>query len=141
MPITSNGEIAGSPDKQVPRSALATCDLLVDATYHGGRAGNAGDDPLHTLLNVSLMGGFRYRGSLERLELVVLTTTLDDPDWPDAMDRETGVFTYYGDNKKPGRGLHETPRHGNEILRQLFEMAHGSTEQRRHLPPIDRKSV
>lgn len=129
--------MAGGPsDKQILRSALASSNLLVDATYQGGRAGNAGDDPLHTLLNVSLMEGFRYRGSLERLELVVLTTTLDDPDWPDAMDRETGVFTYYGDNKKPGRGLHETPRHGNEILRQLFDMAHGGGEQRRQLPPI-----
>jgi hypothetical protein len=137
MATTSGGELTSSPaDKQARRSVLAASDLLVDATYQGGRAGNAGDDPLHALLNVSLMGGFRYRGSLEKLELVVLTTTLDDPDWPDAIDRETGVFTYYGDNKKPGRALHETPRHGNEILRQLFDMAHGGREERRHLPPI-----
>ena len=82
------------------------------------------------------MGGFRYRGSLDSLELVVLTTTLSDPDWPDAIDQETGVFTYYGDNKSPGRELHATPRFGNEILRRLFDMAHGGPEQRRRLPPI-----
>lgn len=115
---------------------LRSADLRVDAIYQGGRAGNTGDDPLNALLKVSLMGGFRYRGSLDALELVVLTSTMSDPDWPDEIDRETGVFTYYGDNKKPGRALHETPRHGNEILRQLFAMAHGLPEDRRRIPPI-----
>jgi hypothetical protein len=120
----------------VSASDLKTADLLVDATYQGGRAGNSGDDPLNALLKVSLMGGFRYRGSLSALEVVVLTSTMNDPDWPDTIDRETGVFTYYGDNKRPGRALHDTPRHGNEILRNLFDMAHGGVDQRRKLPPI-----
>lgn len=82
------------------------------------------------------MGGFRYRGNLAALELVLLTSTLSDPDRPDALDRETGVFTYYGDNKKPGRGLHETPRNGNELLRRVFAAAHSGTEARRLMPPI-----
>lgn len=125
-----------SSEQIVAFSDLADANLRVDATYQGGRAGNSGDDPLNALLKVSLMGGFRYRGALEALDLVVLTTTMNDPDWPDAMDRETGVFTYYGDNKKPGRTLHETPRHGNEILRRLFDMAHGGQEDRRKLPPV-----
>jgi len=115
---------------------LDTADLKLDAVYRGGRRGNSGDDPLNTLLKVSLMGGFRYRGSLDKLELVVLTTTMSDHDWPDALDAETGLFTYYGDNKKPGRLLHDTPRFGNEILRRLFEMAHGGRDQRQKVPPI-----
>lgn len=115
---------------------LKEADLHVDSIYRGGRAGNSADDPLNALLKVSLMGGFRYRGSLQSLELVVLTTTMSDPDWPDEVDRETGVFTYYGDNKKPGRELHATPRHGNEILKQVFEMAHGKDEERALIPPI-----
>ncbi len=127
---------ATEPDTVVPFSALAESDLVIDATYKGGRSGNSGDDPLNALMKVSLMGGFRYRGSLDALEVVVLTTTLNDPEWPDAIDRDTGVFTYYGDNKKPGRALHETPRHGNEILRQLFDMAHGGPDRRVKLPPI-----
>jgi hypothetical protein len=115
---------------------LDAADVCVDAIYRGGRHGNSGDDPLNPLLKVSLMGGFRYRGSLDALELVVLTTTLSDPDWPDSVDRETGIFTYYGDNKKPGRALHDTPRFGNEVLRRLFDMAHGSASERRRMPPI-----
>lgn len=117
-------------------SELEHADLLIDATYQGKRSGNAGDDPLNALLKVSLMGGFRYRGSLGALELVVLTSTLSDPDWPDSIDRETGIFTYYGDNKKPGQELHDTPRRGNAILRDLFHMAHGGPRDRQRLPPV-----
>jgi len=115
---------------------LSTADLLVDATYQGLRQGNAGDDPLGPLLRVSNSGGFRYRGSIDNLNMVVLTTSMSDPDWPDALDPETGVFTYFGDNKEPGRSLHETPRRGNELLRRVFDLAHGSADERSRTPPI-----
>ena len=36
---------------------LKDADLLIDATYQGGRLGNSGDDQLNALLKVSLMGG------------------------------------------------------------------------------------
>ena len=42
--------------------------------------GNAGDDPSAHLLNVSNSGGFRYRGQVGALELVVLTSSQKDPD-------------------------------------------------------------
>lgn len=115
---------------------LRDADLHVNAVYRGRRSANAGDDPLNRLLGVSLMGGFRYLGTLDALKLVVLTTSLNDPDWPDVVDRETGTFTYYGDNKKPGQELHDTPRFGNEILRRVFQMAHGGAAERRNMPPI-----
>lgn len=70
---------------------LATADLVVDATYLGGRSGNAGDDPLPRLIRVDSQGGFRKRGSVKgRLEMLVLTSSMSDPDWPDHLDRETG---------------------------------------------------
>ena len=115
---------------------LAGADLIVDATYVGGRAGNAGDDPLPRLLGVSNQGGFRYRGNLEYLDMVVLTSSLNDPDWPDSLDPETGVFTYYGDNKRPGRALHSTPRNGNELLRRMFDLGHSLLVGREDVPPI-----
>jgi hypothetical protein len=52
------------------------------------------------------------------------------------MDRETGIFTYYGDNKNPGLGLHETPRNGNELLRRIFSDTHTGQEGRERVPPI-----
>lgn len=116
---------------------LATTDLHVDAIYQGGRNGNAGDDPFPRLLGMSNQGGFRYRGDIGgRLEMLLLTSSFSDPDWPDALDRETGVFTYYGDNKSPGRGLHDTGRRGNRLLQRIFEDAHGGMESRLRVPPI-----
>ena len=120
----------------VPFSDARSTDLRVDAVYQGGRMGNAGDDPLPLLLNVSNSGGFRYRGQVDALELVVMTSSRKDPDWPDTLDRETGVYTYFGDNKSPGRGLHETPRKGNELLRRIFDLAHSGIEGRQQVPPI-----
>lgn len=116
---------------------LSKADLVVDALYQGGRAGNAGDDPFPTLLRMSNQGGFRYRGDLDgELELVVLISTLADPDWPDGLDPETGVFTYFGDNKEPGRALHDTGRRGNQLLRRLFEDAQAGEAGRRRVPPV-----
>ena len=120
----------------VPFSDAGSTDLRVDAVYRGGRMGNAGDDPLPHLLNVSNSGGFRYRGQVEALELAVLTSSRKDPDWPDTPDRETGVYTYFGDNKSPGRGLHETPRKGNELLQRIFDLAQSGIEGRRQVPPV-----
>lgn len=106
----------------VPATELTTADLIVDAVYQGGRKGNAGDDPLPALLRVDSQGGFRYRGSIKSaLSMLVLTTSMTDPDWPDELDSETGVFTYFGDNKKPGRELHDTGRDGNLILKMIFQ--------------------
>lgn len=116
---------------------LETADLHIDARYAGRRAGNAGDDPLPRLLRVDSQGGFRKRGKVQgRLDMLVLTSSMDDPDWPDALARETGVFTYYGDNKKPGRELHETGRHGNYILRKIFAASREGTSGREEVPPI-----
>jgi len=114
---------------------MSSDDIVVDEIYIGGRAGNASDDPLGKLVGVSNSGGFRYLGSLDDLRLVVLTTSLSDPNWPDEVDKENGAFTYYGDNKKPGRELHDTPRFGNEILRRLFENA-ASGSSRIRVPPV-----
>jgi hypothetical protein len=65
----------------VPSEQLKTSDLMVGAIYQGGRKGNAGDDPLPRLIRVDSQGGFRYRGKVRsRLELLVLTTSINDPD-------------------------------------------------------------
>ncbi|WP_049802898.1 restriction endonuclease [Bradyrhizobium japonicum] len=111
-------------------------NLYVDACYEGGRRGNMGDDPLPRLLRVDNLGGFRYRGKVAgKLHMLVLTSSMADADWPDSLDRETGVFTYYGDNKKPGRELHDTGRDGNLILQKIFELARGDADGRHNVPP------
>jgi hypothetical protein len=115
---------------------LPAADLVVDACYRGKRGGNAGDDPLNRLVGVSNQGGFRILGTVERQNLVVITSSLSDPDWPDELDHESGTFTYFGDNKNPGTELHGTRRWGNRLLRDSFAAAHAGDTGRRLVPPI-----
>ena len=116
---------------------FSQCDLIVDQVYGGSRNGNASDDPLPKLLGVDNSAGFRHLGkrpAVETLKLLVLKSNLNDPDWPDNLNTESGLFTYYGDNKSVG-GIHDTPRQGNLILRNLFEARHSTTELG-HFPVI-----
>ncbi len=122
----------------VPFAGLASADLVVDRHYDGGTNGTFADDPLARLLPVGNQGGFRYRGSPQQGTVVVaaLYTTGAEVDWPDSLDPHTGIFTYYGDNRRPGRDLHDTDRSGNLLLRKAFECAHGTESDRRTVPPF-----
>ena len=82
-------------------------------------------------------GGFRYAGSPEKntVRLGVLYTTGGEPDWPDSLNNYSGDFTYYGDNRSPGKGLHETQRKGNLLLRRVFEWSQSNTD-RAQVPPF-----
>lgn len=117
---------------------LPTSDLIVDAIYESGTRGNASDDPLAKLLPVSNQGGFRYVGNFSgnSIRAAVLYSSMDDVDWPDFLDEETGIFHYYGDNKKPGRELHDTPRKGNLLLKKVFDDAHSLNGDKGSVPPI-----
>lgn len=122
--------------KQFTFDELDESDLVVDALYKGGSAGNVSDDPIHKLVGGGNQGGFRFEGSSDNLEcaFVVLYSSLSDPDWPDYLDVQTGQFTYFGDNKRPGHLLHETHRQGNVILRDSFDATHNG--RREDVPPF-----
>jgi len=122
----------------VPFDQLATADLTVERIYRGGVAGNWADDPLARLLPVGSQGGFRANGSpaMDEVKLAALFTSGAEPDWPDALDVYAGSFTYYGDNRSPGRDLHDTPRRGNLLLRNVFERAHDGPSGRARVPPF-----
>jgi AspBHI-like restriction endonuclease/restriction endonuclease len=134
LPVT--GELASR--LTVPFDALADADLVVDRIYEGGTTGTMADDPLARLLPVGNQGGFRYQGSPMKgaVRLGVLYTTGAEPDWPDMLDPQTGMFTYYGDNRSPGHELHETRRRGNVLLRDAFEWSHQDVSARRRVPPF-----
>ena len=116
---------------------LDTVDLTVDEIYGGSRNGNASDDPLPKLLDVDNGAGFRHLGrrpEVKTLKLLVLKTSFSDINWPDSLDSENGIFIYYGDKRAPG-DLHQTPRQGNLMLRNLFDEAH-QQQQSAFFPPI-----
>lgn len=118
---------------------LADQDLVVDCIYGGSRNGNYSDEPLPKLLQVDNGAGFRCLGSprtdIHSLRVLVLTTNFSDSDWPDHIDLETGLFTYYGDKREPGN-LHDTKRDGNLILRNLFDFTHRSPQSTDSFPVI-----
>ncbi|RZI61356.1 MAG: restriction endonuclease [Zymomonas sp.] len=125
--------------KRYSFSELATADLVIDATYEADRAlKNVAGEPLSKLTGTGNQGGFRFCGPNAAPKLVVLYSTLTEADWPDALDEETGLFTYYGDNRKPGYELHDrkSGRGGNQILRRAFELAHGGEAERRQVAPF-----
>jgi hypothetical protein len=113
---------------------LVRCDLIVDAVYKGGGSGNAGDEPIHKLLGCGVQGGFRYRGPHTAPSLLVLYSSLEEPDWPDYLDMYSGQFTYHGDNRTPGHEILDTHKKGNVILERCFEKTH--TGDRAGIPPI-----
>ena len=88
------------------RSELSKVDLIVDKVYEGGRSpkAGAGNDPISKLLGCGNQGGFRFEGSTRRFEIkyIVLISSLAEVDWPDGIDLETGLLTYYGDNRNHG---------------------------------------
>lgn len=116
---------------------LDSADLCVDQVFGGSRSGNSSDDPLPKLLGVDNGAGFRHLGkrpAVATLRLLVLKTSFSDVNWPDALDRENGIFVYYGDKRGPG-DLHATPRQGNLMLRNLFDEAH-QCQLSSSFPPI-----
>lgn len=117
-------------------SELNKSDLIIDAIYEGGNAGNAGDDPISKLLlGTGNQGGFRLVGPKKNRRWIVLYTSGEDTNWPDTLDTLTGTFTYYGDNKKPGQELHATSKGGNAELRDIFAARHASGNEC-DVPPI-----
>lgn len=119
-------------------SDLHKSDLIVDEVYLGGTKGNLSDEVLSKLMYVENSGGFRARGNKKDYDLkyVVLFTTGQDIDWVDYIDLETGKFVYYGDNKEPGKKLHDdrNKKRGNFILRDSFNLLHSG--DRSKIPPF-----
>lgn len=120
----------------IPFSDLQTADLIVGAVYEGGSSGNIADDPLAKLLKGGNAGGFRYCGSVSDLNYIILYPSLDDRDWPDNIDTGTGMLIYHGDNKQPGYKLHQTPKKGNLVLKNLFANLHHKKKPRHNIPPV-----
>ena len=122
------------PERRIPFPDLAGADLVVDAVYEAGAAGNWSDDPISKLLPVGHSGGFRFKGSATAPLIVAMCSSGKDPDWPDGLDPETGIYTYYGDNRTPGHDIHATGRGGNVILRHVFELLHSGRHS--EVPPF-----
>ena len=86
-------------ERRFPFAELSKAPLVVDAVYEGSGGGGFEADPLKELIpNCTNQGGFRALGgrSFGRCNLLVLSSSGGEIDWPDALDAERGVFTASG---------------------------------------------
>ena len=105
---------------------LEKSDLYVDCIYKGGSIPNMSSEPFHKLIpGCENAGGFRKKLRADgsgKYAYVVLYTSMEELEWPDFLDEETGIFRYYGDNLEPGRELRDTKKKGNVILENSFAL-------------------
>ena len=124
----------------VPFHLVAEADLVIDANYESDRNDplvRYGSDPLTRLIpGIGNAGGFRPRVRDGALIGLILTSTGGETEWPDELNNFDGTYTYYGDNRKPGKDLHDTKAGGNRRLREIFGFAHGSANERAKCPLI-----
>ena len=123
---------------KIPFDKLDVSDLIIDCIYESGTTKNISSEPLSKLFpKCGNSGGFRKAlrdDDKKKLAYVVLYTTMSELEWPDYIDEETGIFRYYGDNRKPGK-LTNTKFKGNELLENIFEMLN-SDDELYDIPPF-----
>jgi hypothetical protein len=121
--------------------------LRVDEVYKNTNNWKNPDDVFNRMFKgfsdgkgIQNAGGFRYRSRAQgergilNAAFIVLVTNFGETEWPDKLDIENGIFTYYGDNRRPGKDLHDTRIGGNRLLRQIF--ADLRNNQRVQIPPF-----
>ena len=118
---------------------LEGSELIIDCIYEGGSENNLSAEPLHKLFpKCGVNGGFRKVNRDDgsgKPAYVILYTTMSELEWPDYLDEETGIFRYFGDNRKPGREITNTKLKGNELLENVFEILN-SKDSLEDIPPF-----
>lgn len=118
---------------------LEGADLIIDCIYEGGSQPNLSAEPISKIFpKCGVNGGFRKVNRDDgtgKPAYVVLYTTMSELEWPDFLDEETGIFRYFGDNRKPGREITNTKLKGNELLEWVFETLN-SKKSLKDMPPF-----
>lgn len=127
-------------EKRICYEEICQSDLYVDAIYCSPRPRKGGyaDDVLTVMFhNCRNTGGFRipHRDDLS-IPYVALHLTGSEPAWPDYFDLDTGILTYYGDNRKGGEHVEKTDIGGNRFLHEIFEYLSFGNKYLELIPPI-----
>lgn len=124
--------------EKISKNDRAKWHLYIDAVYRANpSAPNLGAEVLSKLLSVGNQGGFRYKGSSDSPKFIALFTSGEDVYWRDELDTSLGLFLYFGDQKTPGKDLHDTKLKGNLILKNTFLRAFSDNpEERKRIPPV-----
>lgn len=124
-----------------------TQELRVDRLYRNTNNWTSQDDEFNKIFRffdgkgINNVSGFRPKSlanskntDIENCAFCVLITNLGETEWPDEINLETGLFTYYGDNRAPGNSIESTPVGGNRLLQSVFHKLH--SQNRELVPPL-----
>lgn len=112
---------------------LSTSDFVKGDIFEGGAS--IADEPLHKLLQVGNLGGFRPKKSATGgIAYVVLYSTGTEPEWPDGPDPFRGTFKYFGDNRTSGNDL--LSGDGNRMLDRINSTNLDTLVGRSSIPPF-----
>lgn len=130
---------------------LGISNLIQGAVYEGGSNNNPmKDDPLSKIFRIEgyekgigNQGGFR-KTSKEKdgkkvngtIAFVVMVDGGKQAEWPNKMDGDRGIFTYYGDNRTAGNDIFKTKNLGNKFLYEIFSKSYAGPDERATIPPI-----
>lgn len=112
-------------------------ELIVDASYRNTGNWKNPRDQFNKFFRFDGRGinntsGFRAKSltngssDIEDCGFCLLVTNYGETEWPDSLDTETGLFTYFGDNRLHGERLHETSIGGNRLLKKVFDLRHAN---------------
>lgn len=121
---------------RVPYDKIETSNLIIDCLYEDSREPGSpinGQPLLRVFPGIGNMKGIRVIGNTPSWKLYVLTSTEIESDWPDSLDEATGLLTYWGDNRTPGKEIHDQP--GNRFFREIFARAASGLNGRMQVPP------
>ncbi len=120
--------------------------LTIDVNYRNTNNWRNGHDEFNSFfrfadgLGINNNAGFRFKrrvggkSAVDDAAFVILVTALAEAQWPDALDLQTGLFVYYGDNRTPNREIAKTPIGGNGFLEKHFDRLH--TGKREEVTPV-----
>lgn len=103
----------GAKLKEIRYDQLEDADLETGVTYCWGPEKNLKSEPISKLLGLGNVGGFRWKGRMENVPYVVITSNSSKSEWPDHYQSEKGLLTYYGDNHD---GFDHLSTPGNAML-------------------------
>ena len=114
------------------KKAVSQEDLVTGKLYPWTPSGYAGE-PITRLLPVSNTRGIRVATRSDgSIALVVLYDTAEQSEWPNSFDENTGIMTYYGDNRDLDKPFDSKP--GNVRLQEAFGILHDGLLNRVWIP-------
>lgn len=121
-------------DHLIGSDDLPHADLPAGALLSASPGGGIGGEPISRALGVGNQGGIRAKGAADHPSYIALFSKLDHADWPDAIDRASGVLTYHGDNLQPSRRPLEMK--GNQAIHAVFRRGLSTEKDRMQMPPL-----